>query len=104
MIIKFFRQIRIRMLSENRLSKYILYAIGEIVLVKPVKSLPDRLDSTRCVCKLGNVRLEPCLILLAGSLGCSDHCGCFHGQTQSQSFPVGLFPVGWIGWSSWKTS
>ena len=32
-MIKFFRQIRQRLLTENKLSKYLLYAIGEIVLV-----------------------------------------------------------------------
>jgi hypothetical protein len=32
-MIKFFRHIRQRLLSENRLGKYLLYAIGEIVLV-----------------------------------------------------------------------
>lgn len=32
-MIKFFRTIRRKLLSENRLSKYLLYAIGEIVLV-----------------------------------------------------------------------
>lgn len=32
-MIKFFRQIRQNLLTENRLSKYMLYAIGEIVLV-----------------------------------------------------------------------
>ncbi len=32
-MIKFFRNIRQRLLSENKLSKYLLYAIGEIVLV-----------------------------------------------------------------------
>ncbi|WP_445383080.1 DUF6090 family protein [Robiginitalea sp. IMCC43444] len=32
-MIKFFRSIRQKLLSENKLSKYLLYAIGEIVLV-----------------------------------------------------------------------
>ncbi len=32
-MIKFFRHIRKRLLTENKLSKYLLYAIGEIVLV-----------------------------------------------------------------------
>ncbi len=32
-MIKFFRKIRQRLLAENRFSKYLLYAIGEIVLV-----------------------------------------------------------------------
>lgn len=32
-MIKFFRQIRQRLLSENRFSKYLIYAIGEIILV-----------------------------------------------------------------------
>ncbi|RNC92085.1 MAG: hypothetical protein ED555_02965 [Allomuricauda sp.] len=32
-MIKFFRKIRQKLLSENKLSKYLLYAIGEIVLV-----------------------------------------------------------------------
>lgn len=32
-MIKFFRHIRQRMIKENKISKYILYAIGEIVLV-----------------------------------------------------------------------
>ncbi|AVI51132.1 hypothetical protein C5O00_08070 [Pukyongia salina] len=32
-MIKFFRRIRQRLLSENKISKYLLYAIGEIVLV-----------------------------------------------------------------------
>jgi len=32
-VIKFFRRIRKQLLSENRFSKYLLYAIGEIVLV-----------------------------------------------------------------------
>ena len=32
-MIKFFRKIRQKMLTENKVSKYILYAIGEIVLV-----------------------------------------------------------------------
>lgn len=32
-MIKFFRHIRKRMIKENRVSKYLLYAIGEIVLV-----------------------------------------------------------------------
>ena len=32
-MIKFFRHIRQRMIKENRVSKYILYALGEIVLV-----------------------------------------------------------------------
>ena len=32
-MIKFFRRIRQQLLSQNRFSKYLLYAIGEIVLV-----------------------------------------------------------------------
>lgn len=32
-MIKFFRNIRKRLIIENRLSKYLVYAIGEIVLV-----------------------------------------------------------------------
>ena len=32
-MIKFFRKIRQNLLSENKFSKYFLYAIGEIVLV-----------------------------------------------------------------------
>ncbi len=32
-MIKFFRRVRQRLLSENKFSKYLLYAIGEIVLV-----------------------------------------------------------------------
>ncbi|MFT5984434.1 MAG: sensor domain CHASE-containing protein, partial [Ulvibacter sp.] len=32
-MIKFFRKIRQKMLSESKLGKYLLYAIGEIVLV-----------------------------------------------------------------------
>ena len=32
-MIKFFRRIRQRLVSQNRLSKYLLYAIGEIILV-----------------------------------------------------------------------
>jgi hypothetical protein len=32
-MIKFFRKIRQKLISENRLSKYLLYAIGEIILV-----------------------------------------------------------------------
>ena len=33
MMIKFFRHFRMRILSENKFSKYLIYAIGEIVLV-----------------------------------------------------------------------
>jgi sensor domain CHASE-containing protein len=32
-MIKFFRKIRQNMIKENKVSKYLLYAIGEIVLV-----------------------------------------------------------------------
>ncbi len=32
-MIKFFRRIRKRLLTENKFSKYLLYAIGEIALV-----------------------------------------------------------------------
>ncbi|MGB5357241.1 MAG: DUF6090 family protein [Eudoraea sp.] len=32
-MIKFFRRIRQRLLSQNKFSKYLLYAIGEILLV-----------------------------------------------------------------------
>jgi sensor domain CHASE-containing protein len=32
-MIKFFRRIRQQLLSENKFSKYLLYAIGEIILV-----------------------------------------------------------------------
>ena len=32
-MIKFFRKIRQKMLTENKISKYLLYAIGEITLV-----------------------------------------------------------------------
>jgi sensor domain CHASE-containing protein len=32
-MIKFFRKIRKKMLAENKFSKYLLYAIGEIILV-----------------------------------------------------------------------
>ena len=32
-MIKFFRQIRQQLLTENKLAKYLLYAIGEIILV-----------------------------------------------------------------------
>ncbi|RDK87034.1 hypothetical protein [Marinirhabdus gelatinilytica] len=32
-MIKFFRHIRQRLIRENRFSKYLLYAIGEIILV-----------------------------------------------------------------------
>lgn len=31
-MIKFFRRIRQKLLKENRFSKYLLYAIGEIIL------------------------------------------------------------------------
>lgn len=32
-MIKFFRQIRQGLLAENKLSKYLIYALGEIILV-----------------------------------------------------------------------
>jgi hypothetical protein len=32
-MIKFFRHIRQKLLSENKFSKYLLYAVGEILLV-----------------------------------------------------------------------
>lgn len=32
-MIKFFRKIRQRLLTENKFSKYLIYAIGEILLV-----------------------------------------------------------------------
>jgi hypothetical protein len=32
-MIKFFRHIRQRLVKENKFSKYLLYAIGEIILV-----------------------------------------------------------------------
>ncbi|MEH6779908.1 DUF6090 family protein, partial [Maribacter arcticus] len=32
-MIKFFRRIRQQLLTENKFSKYLLYAIGEIILV-----------------------------------------------------------------------
>ena len=32
-MIKFFRKIRRKLLTENKISKYLLYAIGEIILV-----------------------------------------------------------------------
>ena len=32
-MIKFFRKIRQKLLSENKFSKYLIYAVGEIVLV-----------------------------------------------------------------------
>ncbi len=32
-MIKFFRKIRQNMIKENKVSKYLLYAIGEIILV-----------------------------------------------------------------------
>ncbi|WP_162919882.1 DUF6090 family protein [Hanstruepera ponticola] len=32
-MIKFFRKIRERLLTENKFDKYLLYAIGEIILV-----------------------------------------------------------------------
>ena len=32
-MIKFFRKIRQKLLSENKFSKYLIYAIGEIILV-----------------------------------------------------------------------
>ncbi|WP_296317133.1 DUF6090 family protein, partial [Winogradskyella sp. UBA3174] len=32
-MIKFFRKIRQQLLTENKINKYVLYAIGEIVLV-----------------------------------------------------------------------
>ena len=32
-MIAFFRKIRQRLLSENRFTKYLLYALGEIILV-----------------------------------------------------------------------
>lgn len=32
-MIKFFRKIRRRMLAENKFSKYLLYAIGKVILV-----------------------------------------------------------------------
>jgi hypothetical protein len=32
-MVKFFRKIRQKLLSENKFSKYFIYAIGEIVLV-----------------------------------------------------------------------
>ena len=32
-MIKFFRKVRQKLLKENRFNKYVLYAIGEIVLV-----------------------------------------------------------------------
>ncbi len=40
-MLKFFRHIRQRLLSENKVSKYLLYAIGEIVLV--VAGIPDEI-------------------------------------------------------------
>ena len=41
-MIKFFRHIRQRLLSENKFSKYLLYAIGEILLVVIGKPCPVR--------------------------------------------------------------
>ena len=32
-MIKFFRKIRQKMLTENKFSKYLIYAVGEIILV-----------------------------------------------------------------------
>ncbi len=32
-MIKFFRRIRKRLLSQNKLTKYLIYALGEVVLV-----------------------------------------------------------------------
>ncbi|MGB5377107.1 DUF6090 family protein [Muriicola sp.] len=32
-MLRFFRQLRVRLLTENKIRKYLLYAVGEIVLV-----------------------------------------------------------------------
>ncbi|MFT4661022.1 MAG: hypothetical protein ACI8XB_001293 [Patiriisocius sp.] len=39
-MIKFFRRIRHQLLTENKFSKYLLYAIGEILLVVIVVRMP----------------------------------------------------------------
>ena len=65
-MIKFFRNIRQRMIKENRVSKYLLYAIGEIVLVVigilialSINSWnEDRLDKKEVAIYLEQIRTE----------------------------------------------
>ena len=65
-MIKFFRRIRQRLLSEGRLGKYLLYAFGEIVLVvigilialQVNNNNIDRLDRENEVKYLGNIKID----------------------------------------------
>ena len=65
-MIKFFRQIRQRMIKENKVSKYVLYAIGEIFLVVigiliavSINSWnEDRLDKKEVATYLDQIRTE----------------------------------------------
>ncbi|MBO6709986.1 MAG: hypothetical protein JJ892_00225 [Balneola sp.] len=41
-MLKFFRKIRQKLLSENKFSKYLIYAVGEIVLMRNAFLSPVR--------------------------------------------------------------
>ncbi|WP_445385775.1 DUF6090 family protein [Robiginitalea sp. IMCC44478] len=65
-MIKFFRKIRQKLINENRFSKYLLYAIGEIILVvigilialQINNSNNKRLDAEREFKYLSNIKLD----------------------------------------------
>ena len=65
-MIKFFRKIRKKLLTENKFSKYLLYAIGEIILVvvgilialQINNSNDQRIDKTREIKYLTNIKID----------------------------------------------
>ena len=65
-MIKFFRKIRQKMLTENKFSKYLLYAIGEIILVvvgilialQINNSNDQRIEKTKEIKYLTNIKID----------------------------------------------
>ncbi|MAP54473.1 hypothetical protein [Altibacter sp.] len=63
-MIKFFRKIRHRLLAENKFSKYLLYAIGEIILVVIGILIALQINDWNEKRKIGNVEKEILNVLL----------------------------------------
>jgi hypothetical protein len=90
-MIKFFRKIRQKMLTENKFSKYLLYAIGEIVLVVIgiliALNINLKSEQQKTEAKI-EVIFENILNDLASEINETDYTFQFHQQWDSLSYKV----------------
>ena len=90
-MIKFFRRIRQRLLSENKFSKYLIYAIGEIVLVVIgiliALTLNNNNEKQKSEAKVLIV-FDELLEELASDIKSIKEAGLFYQQKDSLSFLV----------------